>query len=146
MIFNKLKGFANFNANFSGLVAAKDFGKISPKMIMRTVIRAVAIPTPDCPKSPKATEVAKEDEKVLITYQSIESKDLVKELINAINLRGGIVFTNYVDPVISNILKENTTSKRITLIKDYGQFELDHFDSFINIKYNCSTKLSICQQ
>ena len=78
----------------------------------------------------------KEDEKVLITYQSIESKDLVKELINAINLRGGIVFTNYVDPIINNILKENTTSKRITLIKNYGMFELDNFDSFINIKYN----------
>ena len=60
----------------------------------------------------------KEDEKVLITYQSIESRNLVKELINAINLRGGVVFTNYVDPVISNILKENTTSKRIELINN----------------------------
>ena len=78
----------------------------------------------------------KEDEKVLITYQSVEARDLVKELIDAINLRGGIVFTNYIDPIISNTLKESTNSKRITLIKDYGQFELDHFDSFINIKYN----------
>ncbi|MBQ7136693.1 MAG: aminopeptidase [Bacilli bacterium] len=78
----------------------------------------------------------KEDEHVLITYQSIESRELVKELINQIVLRKGIPFTNYVDPFISNLLKEKTTSKRIELIKEYQQFELDHFDSFINIKYN----------
>lgn len=78
----------------------------------------------------------KENEKVLITYQSIESRKLVEELIKKINLRNGIVFTNYVDPFLSNTLKENTTSKRIDLIKEYQQFELEHFDSFINIKYN----------
>lgn len=78
----------------------------------------------------------KEDEKVLITYQSLECRDLVEELIKKIVLRKGIPFANYVDPFISNLLKEKTTSKRIDLIKDYQQFELDHFDSFINIKYN----------
>jgi len=78
----------------------------------------------------------KENEKILITYQSTECIPLVKELINSINLRGGIVFTNYIDPILSNTLKENTTSKRIEVIKKYGQFELDNFDSFINIKYN----------
>ena len=41
----------------------------------------------------------KEDEKVLITYQSIDSRDLVKEIINEINLRKGIAYTNYVDPL-----------------------------------------------
>lgn len=78
----------------------------------------------------------RENEKVLITYQSIEARELVKELINKITLRNGIPFTNYVDPFISNLLKEKTTSKRIDLIKDYQEFELEHFDSFINIKYN----------
>ena len=75
-------------------------------------------------------------EKVLITYQSTESMELVKELINEIVNKKAIVFANYVDPFISNLLKEKTTSKRIDLIKEYQQFELDHFDSFINIKYN----------
>jgi len=78
----------------------------------------------------------KENEKVLITYQSIEARDFVKILIKKIFLRGGIPFTNYVDPFISNLLKENSTSNRIDLIKEYQQFELDHFDSFINIRYN----------
>lgn len=78
----------------------------------------------------------KENEKVLITYQSIEARDFVKILIKKIFLRGGIPFTNYVDPFISNLLKENSTSNRIDLIKEYQQFELNHFDSFINIRYN----------
>lgn len=77
-----------------------------------------------------------ENDKVLITYQSSESKSFVEKLIKKIFLRGGIPFTNYVDPFISNLLKENSTSSRIDLIKEYQKFELDHFDSFINIKYN----------
>ena len=78
----------------------------------------------------------KKNDKVLITYQSVEANDLIKELINQIVDKEGIVFTNYDDSVINNILKEKTTSKRIDLIKEYQQFELDHFDCFINIKYN----------
>ncbi len=77
-----------------------------------------------------------ENDKVLITYQSIEARSFVEKLIKKIFLRGGIPFTNYVDPFISNLLKENPTSNRIDLIKEYQKFELDHFDSFINIKYN----------
>ena len=78
----------------------------------------------------------KENDKVLITYQTVDARNLVKELIKNINEVGGIVFTNYVDPFISNILKEQSTAKRIDLMKEYQKFELDHFDSFINIKYN----------
>ncbi len=78
----------------------------------------------------------KEDEKVLITYQTTEARSLVKEIINKINLRKGIAFTNYVDPFLSNLLKETSTSKRIDLMREYQKFELDHFDSFVNIRYN----------
>ena len=63
-IFSQVIGFANFKLSFAGLFTAKDFGKISPKMMISTVITAVAIPTPDCPKRLRATDVAKEDEKV----------------------------------------------------------------------------------
>lgn len=78
----------------------------------------------------------KEDEKVLITYQTTEARSLVKEIIHKINLRKGIAFTNYVDPFLSNLLKETSTSKRIDLMREYQKFELDHFDSFVNIRYN----------
>lgn len=78
----------------------------------------------------------KEDEKVLITYQTTEARTLVKEIIQKINLRKGVAFTNYVDPFLSNLLKETSTSKRIDLMREYQKFELEHFDSFVNIRYN----------
>lgn len=78
----------------------------------------------------------KENEKVLITYQSTSCTDLVKCLIEKIVNKKAIVFAKYVDPSITNLLKETATSKRIDIMRDYQKFELDHFDSFINIKYN----------
>lgn len=77
-----------------------------------------------------------EDEKVLITYQSSECNLFVKELIKELTRTGAIPFVNRIEPEINILLKEKTTSKRIDLMKEYQQFELDHFDSFINIKYN----------
>ncbi|MEG0994397.1 MAG: aminopeptidase [Bacilli bacterium] len=76
------------------------------------------------------------NERVLITYQSMECTSLIKELIKRINSVGGIAFTNLVDPVIGTILTENTTDERIELIKKQHQFEIDNYDSFIIIKYN----------
>lgn len=78
----------------------------------------------------------KEDDKVLITYQSTECMNFIKELIKQINKVGGIAFTIYDDVSLSAFLKESTTSKRIDLIKKYKEFELNNFDVFINIKYN----------
>lgn len=76
------------------------------------------------------------DEHVLITYQSSEAIDLVKALIEELHQVGAIVFVNSVDPVITNMLKEKTTSKRIELIRKYQKFEIDNFSSFIHITYN----------
>lgn len=78
----------------------------------------------------------KEDENVLITYQSNEAIDLVKELIEQLHQVGAVVFVNSVDPAITNMLKEKTTSKRIELIRKYQEFEVDNFSSFIHITYN----------
>lgn len=78
----------------------------------------------------------KEDEKVLITYQSSEAIDLVKELIEQLHQVGAIVFVNSVDPVITNLLKEKTTAKRIELIRKYQEFEVENFSAFIHITYN----------
>lgn len=76
------------------------------------------------------------DETVLITYQSNEAIDLVKALIEELYQVGAVVFVNSVDPVITNMLKEKTTSNRIELIRKYQKFEVDNFSSFIHITYN----------
>lgn len=78
----------------------------------------------------------KKDEAVLITYQSKEAIDLVKALIEELHQVEAVVFVNSVDPVITNMLKEKTTSKRIELIRKYQKFEVDNFSSFIHITYN----------
>ena len=78
----------------------------------------------------------KNDDKVLITYQSTKCINFVKEIISLINRVGGIAFVIYDDVSLSAFLKENTTSKRVELIKKYKEFELQNFDVFINIKYN----------
>lgn len=78
----------------------------------------------------------KKDETVLITYQSNEAVDLVKALIEQLHQVGAVVFVNSVDPVITNMLKEKTTSNRIELIRKYQKFEVDNFSSFIHITYN----------
>ena len=77
----------------------------------------------------------KENEKVLIMYQSTEERDLVMELIKEANRVGAICFTNFIDPIVSNYLTETTTEKRISLIRKYQEFEVDNFDAFIQICY-----------
>lgn len=74
-------------------------------------------------------------ETVLITYQTEEPLPLVKELVLKIMEVGGIPFVNMTNPEIGNLLLERTTDDRITLIKAYHEFEVEHFDSFISIPY-----------
>lgn len=78
----------------------------------------------------------KKDEKVLITYKNSACNSFVKELIKEITRTEAIPFVNRIEPEINILLKEKTTLKRIELMKEYQKFELDHFDSFINIQYN----------
>lgn len=76
------------------------------------------------------------DEKVLITTQTIEDKEFFIFLIDEIEKRGGIPIVEVKDPVIGSILRENSTDKRIELIKKLNEFEVDTYDAFISIRYN----------
>lgn len=78
----------------------------------------------------------KKGDRVLITYQSLDANNFVKELITSIFSKDAIAMVYYEDVSLSAYLKQITTSKRIELIKKYKEFELSNFDVFINIKYN----------
>ena len=78
----------------------------------------------------------KKGDRVLITYQSLDANNFVKELITSISSKDAIAMVCYEDVSLSAYLKQITTSKRIELIKKYKEFELSNFDVFINIKYN----------
>lgn len=78
----------------------------------------------------------KENEKVLITYESLKCNDFVKYLIQEIVSKKGIPFVRYQDKEISTILLENTLENKYESLKEQMKFDVENFHSFINIKYN----------
>lgn len=77
----------------------------------------------------------KEKEHVLITIGSRECRPLATELIKEITSAGGIPFLKVKDVVLDNELMELTTSERIKELKSQGEYEVEHYDCFINIRY-----------
>lgn len=75
-----------------------------------------------------------ENETVLISC-SIECRPLVKELIKDITKVGGIPTVDIHDEEIDTMLLEYTTDERIALIVSKKQYDIDHFDCFIHIRY-----------
>ncbi len=78
----------------------------------------------------------KENEKVQIIYQSMECNDLVKELIKEIHQVGALVSLRLIDPVMDNFLLKYANDQDIDLLEQYRKFENDHFDAFIQLRYN----------
>lgn len=78
----------------------------------------------------------KENDRVLITYMSDVSKNLVKLLIKDIVLNKAIPFVKRIDTDINAVLLENTLDNRINELKKHGEQEVDTYDCFINIRYN----------
>ena len=80
----------------------------------------------------------KEGEKVLITYQSDETMPLVRSLVDDILKHKGIPTIKYIDPEISNLVKENLNEDIIENKKNTLKFEVEEYDSFIQIRYTLS--------
>ncbi len=80
----------------------------------------------------------KEKEKVLITYQSAETMPLIRALVKDILKHKGIPTIKYIDPEISNLVKENLNDEIIANKKNTLKFEVEEYDSFIQIRYNLS--------
>ena len=77
----------------------------------------------------------KENEKVLIQYESSECNPLVKYLIKDIISKGGIPFTKLLDNELSSLILENSNTNIIDEMVKIKTFEVDEFDSFIRICY-----------
>ena len=77
----------------------------------------------------------KEDERVLITCHSDKPKPLILSLIDKIVEKKGIPFVRILDSDIETYLLENTKDNRLELIKKQAEFDVESFDSFINIRY-----------
>ncbi len=77
----------------------------------------------------------KKNDRVLITTGSPKTNDFVKELIHSIVEVGGIPFVRYIDAEIDSLLTELTSPARIKTLKEHEQFDVDHYDCFISIRY-----------
>ena len=77
----------------------------------------------------------KENDKVLIQYESSMCNPLVKCLIKDIYKKGGIPFTKLLDNELSSLILENADSKTIDEMVKFKAFEVDEFDCFIRICY-----------
>lgn len=75
------------------------------------------------------------DEKVLITTQSLEARELISYLIEEIYSKGGVPSVKVNDPYLGSQLAEGNTEERIELLKKLQENEVELFDSFINIRY-----------
>ena len=77
----------------------------------------------------------KENDKVLIQYESSMCNPLVKCLIKDIYSKGGIPFTKLLDNELSSLILEGADSKTIDEMVKVKTFEVDEFDCFIRICY-----------
>ena len=75
------------------------------------------------------------DERVLITTQSLETREFVSYLIEEIYKNGGVPCLKINDSILGARLAEKNNEGRIELLKKIQENEVELFDSFINIRY-----------
>lgn len=77
----------------------------------------------------------KENDRVLIQYESNECNTLVKCLIKDIYKNKGIPFVKYLDNELSSLILQESNSNTIDEMVKMKTYEVDNFDCFIRICY-----------
>ena len=80
----------------------------------------------------------KENDRVLISYQGIESMPLVKAIVIEVINNKGVVITDYQNQDIVNYIHENISDNIINSLTIRKKYEVENFDCFIRICYNKS--------
>ena len=77
----------------------------------------------------------KENDRVLIQYESSNCNPLIKYLIKDIYKNKGIPFVKLIDNELDTLIKEQANSNVMDEIVKMKQYEVDNFDCFIRICY-----------
>ena len=77
----------------------------------------------------------KENDKVLITFQGMESLPLVKAIMREVVKVKGIVDYDYQDQALNNYLRENLTDGIISCKTKKVKYEVENYDCFVKICY-----------
>lgn len=80
----------------------------------------------------------KENDRVLITYEGIESMPLVKAISKEIINNKGVVVADYQNQDLENYINENITDKIIEAKTKKIKFEVENYDAFVRICYRKS--------
>lgn len=77
----------------------------------------------------------KENDRVLITYQGIESLPLVKEIVKEVISKNAYVDLDYLDQGINNYIRENINDNIILNKTKKMKYEVENYDAFVKICY-----------
>ena len=77
----------------------------------------------------------KENDRVMIQYESDKCNPLIKCLINDIYKNKGIPFVKLIDNELDSLIRENMDSKTIDEMVKMKEYEVNNFDCFIRICY-----------
>ena len=80
----------------------------------------------------------KENEKVLITYQGVESLPLVREIVKEVIKVNGVVETEYQNQDINNYIREHLTEKMIINKTKKMKYDVENYDCFVRLCYRKS--------
>ena len=79
-----------------------------------------------------------ENDRVLITYEGIESMPLVKAITKEVINNKGVVETDYRNQDLECFIHENISEKAIESKTQKMKFEVENYDSFVRICYRKS--------
>ena len=80
----------------------------------------------------------KENDRVLITYEGVESMSLIKAIVKEIINNKGVVETDYQNQDLGNIVRENLTDAIIEAKTKKMKFEVENYDCFVRVCYRKS--------
>ncbi len=80
----------------------------------------------------------KENDRVLVAYQGIESMPLVKAIVKEVINNKGVVICDYQNQDITNYIQDNISDKQIVAYTLRKKYEVENFDAFVRICYNKS--------
>ena len=80
----------------------------------------------------------KENDRVLITYEGIESMPLIKAIAKEVINNKGVVETDYRNQDLENFVHENISEKIIESKTKKMKYEVENYDAFVRICYRKS--------
>lgn len=81
----------------------------------------------------------KPGEKVLIEYEGVEARNLIRQIVKEVYKAGGKPFVNIEDRVITRELLLNCDEEQIQFMADYEMMQMQGMDAYISVRAGANT-------